>query len=104
MTAPQWGPLLHYTLQYAMGPWQYTHLHKFSFNSLIGVGPGPRLLNNLADKDKKLKIGPRSLYEDDDYLSGIQASAPAEENSKGDSIPAGRLYNVVAPWREIRIP
>ncbi|KAF9549273.1 hypothetical protein CPC08DRAFT_715475 [Agrocybe pediades] len=56
---PSWYTFqeLHYTLQYAMGPWQCTHLHEFSFR-------GQRNPFTYND-DSKLKILPRYLYEDD---------------------------------------
>ena len=102
---------LHYTIQYAMGPWQCCHLHEFSFNKPLGSGP--RVIDRLGYKDEKLKIVPKDLDGGgggpDHMFAFLQAGdrpkpqTEMEETLKLKDVfdPAGRLHEVVAPDGEV---
>ncbi|CAA7268630.1 unnamed protein product [Cyclocybe aegerita] len=111
---------LHYTLQYAMGPWQHTHMHEFSFNRLLSefesptqpgywvrneVDRGPHRLDTLAGRDERLKVGPAELYDDDKLdnwhpMLGRPPKKVPKEREKTLRLEVfdvnGRLYETVA--------
>ena len=80
---------LHYTIQYAMGPWQLTHLHNFTFEQLL---EGAR--NRLSPRVKVLEIGPSSEF---DEGLGMPQLKLAEEDLKLSDVfdPSGRLNSIV---------
>ena len=80
---------LHYTIQYAMGPWQLTHLHNFTFEQLL---EGAR--NRLSPRVKVLEIGPSSEF---DEGLGMPRRKLAEEDLKLSDVfdPSGRLNSIV---------
>ena len=114
---------LHYTLQYAMGPWHCTHLHEFSFNappppqppdgpaSVSPAGPltissssstpssPPCRRNAFSKKDGKevLRIGPRRLYDITRMPMPGDAKLEMEDTLLLQDVfdPAGKLYDLV---------
>ncbi|KAF8649267.1 hypothetical protein AX16_005919 [Volvariella volvacea WC 439] len=84
---PSWFTFrqLHYTIQYAMGPWQCCHLHEFMF----ATGEVDAFWRPTGEK---LKIMPQDLL--DDNASG--APKEAEENLKLSAV-----YGAGAPLRDL---
>lgn len=75
---------LHYTLQYAMGPWNCTHLHEFTFSKT------------------RLQIGPKSFYEADEPVNQFSVTRSTAKEKEEDLLlkdvfdPSGKLYHTVA--------
>ncbi|KAF9458393.1 hypothetical protein BDZ94DRAFT_1173732 [Collybia nuda] len=85
---PSWYTFqqLHCTIQYAMGPWQRTHLHEFTFEV-----PTPGLRNTLSRKHVVLKI-----REDNDEMDIL--SVPENNLYLRDAFATtGRLHRTIAP-------
>lgn len=88
-------------LQYAMGPWQRTHLHEFSFTKPRERGsqdPSFYFLN-----DDRLNIG---LENDFEFIMPGMSPRPKVPNELEESKdlrldkvlgPSGWLYNTIAP-------
>lgn len=85
---PSWYTFrqLHYTIQYAMGPWDCTHLHEFTFEA-----PSPEPRQMFSRRDVVLKIG--SEKDDRDARSVLEH----ELNLQDVFGAAGRLHRAVAP-------
>lgn len=84
---------LHYTIQYAMGPWQLTHLHNFTFERLPEDARG-----RLSSRVEVLEISPSSEFEGG-FGMPPQRQIPkvAEEDLKLSDVfdPSGRLNSIV---------
>lgn len=87
---------LHYTIQYAMGPWDDAHLHEFSFEMPL---TGERSILNARKAVLKIGSEPEQVIN----LPGVPTPRPPpfeiETNIQlSDVFDAdGRLHNVVAP-------
>ena len=114
---------LHYTLQYAMGPWDCTHMHEFSFNTpppsapAPASAPGPSSLISSSSSSSPqhrdpfskrggkevLRIGPRRLYEVTrmPMLGGARLEMEDTVLLQDVFDPAGKFYELVAPEGEV---
>ena len=89
--------MLHYTIQYAMGPWQCYHLHQFVFEKRY-VGPGrPPARDAFSPRDEVLRILPADLFRDDvNHGSRVPREEEKETLKLSDVFdPAGRLHSAV---------
>lgn len=96
---------LHYTIQYAMGPWQHTHLHEFTFSR---PSAEPRYILSPTLNDV-LKIRMSDAGDDEIDFSMIPGMRrmPVVPKESEDTVllkdvydPAGRLRNLIGPATE----
>lgn len=94
---PSWFTFrqMHYTLQYAMGPWQQTHLHDFYFEKMSSSDEKAR--NILSPRKQLLKISSKENLED--HMGPKQDETKIQLSDVYE--PTGRLRDVVAPGGEL---